>query len=635
MEKENNLKSYDLLAYIENTTSQKAKLVGADTYRFKTCPLCGTGDHFNVNTNKNLFNGFTNDCGGGSIIDFHAKYYGKSIEESIKELNIYFDFNKEEAKPILEKPAKTYKEIDLTSAINNYYNSDNNYLGYFISRGILEDEVTNKYQLCGGNIKTIFKDNLDLLPNIKGYNNVIPVWRDGKVVNCILKGKGLNAINLKGPQVRLLNADYLKSEKVIFITEGIFDCLSIECLGYKSTCLNSVNMALQLIQLISKYKFLGTKFILALDNDSAGVKTNAKLTEELTKLNIDIFSLTVPKEIGKDVNDWYLADKEQLKKELARLYKLASFDYLDEFQKHVIENKYLPIISTGHKQLDSKLNSGLFSGLYTIGAISSLGKTAFVLQIADNIAKEGQKVLFFSLEMPKDELIARSISRIMFTNNPSKCADIGTFNVNYGRVDYCQEEYKKAINEYREIMQNLDIIQCDFGTDIKFIIDYVNNYIETTGTRPVVIIDYLQIIKANKTDKYVTEKEKIDSIVVELKRLSNKKLPVIVVSSFNRDSYQNPVTYNSFKESGGIEYTSDFVIGLQLSILDDIKNAGEVNKVKKNDMISKSIKDKNPREVTLVVLKNRNGASNTSVKYNFYGKNNLFIERSNFIDDSI
>jgi len=53
----------------------------------------------------------------------------------------------------------------------------------------------------------------------------------------------------------------------------------------------------------------------------------------------------------------------------------------------------------------------LFEGLIILGAISSLGKTSLVLQIVDQIAKQGHDVLFISLEMAQSELISKSVSR--------------------------------------------------------------------------------------------------------------------------------------------------------------------------------------------------------------------------------
>lgn len=52
-----------------------------------------------------------------------------------------------------------------------------------------------------------------------------------------------------------------------------------------------------------------------------------------------------------------------------------------------------PCISTGFAMLDEALDGGLYEGLYIVGAISSLGKTTLVTQIADQVASKGQDVL--------------------------------------------------------------------------------------------------------------------------------------------------------------------------------------------------------------------------------------------------
>ena len=70
----------------------------------------------------------------------------------------------------------------------------------------------------------------------------------------------------------------------------------------------------------------------------------------------------------------------------------------------------------------------------------------------------------------------------------------------------------------------------------------------------------------------------------------------------------------AFKESGAIEYSSDILIGLQL------KGAG------KKDFDANEAKTKNPREIELVVLKNRNGATGKKVELEYYPLFNYFKE---------
>ena len=78
-----------------------------------------------------------------------------------------------------------------------------------------------------------------------------------------------------------------------------------------------------------------------------------------------------------------------------------------DIKKYANENT----LKTGYKNIDAITN--LFPGLYVIGAISSLGKTTFVQQMADQIAMENHPILFFSLEQSIIELVSKSLSRIM------------------------------------------------------------------------------------------------------------------------------------------------------------------------------------------------------------------------------
>lgn len=114
--------------------------------------------------------------------------------------------------------------------------------------------------------------------------------------------------------------------------------------------------------------------------------------------------------------------------------------------------------------------------------------------------------------------------------------------------------------------------------------------------------------------KQLTSKN-IDKAVIELKRISRDfKIPVLTLSSFNRANYKEAVM-EAFKESGAIEYSSDVLFGLQF------KGAGSkdfnVNEAKKQD----------PREVELILLKNRNGRTGDVLNFNFYPKFNYFEEK--------
>ena len=136
------------------------------------------------------------------------------------------------------------------------------------------------------------------------------------------------------------------------------------------------------------------------------------------------------------------------------------------------------------------------------------------------------------------------------------------------------------------------------------------------GSAPVVIVDYLQILAPY--NERLTDKQNVDKTVLELKRISRDyKIPVIGISSFNRANYSTAVNLEAFKESGAIEYSSDVLIGLQL------KGSGS------KDFDVNTAKAKNPREVELVILKNRNGRTGEKIDFNYYPLFNYFREMPN------
>ena len=171
----------------------------------------------------------------------------------------------------------------------------------------------------------------------------------------------------------------------------------------------------------------------------------------------------------------------------------------------------------------------------------------------------------------------------------------------------------ESIAEYSKYAKNIYINEGIGDIGAEQIKETVKNHIKYTGRKPVIIIDYLQIL-APYSDR-ATEKQNTDKSVMELKRISRDfKTPVIGISSFNRASYKEAVTMEAFKESGAIEYSSDILIGLQL------KGAG------KKDFEANEAKSKDPREIELIILKNRNGKTGEKIEYKYYAPFNLFIE---------
>ena len=275
------------------------------------------------------------------------------------------------------------------------------------------------------------------------------------------------------------------------------------------------------------------------------------------------------------------------------------------------------------------LDGGLYPGLYFIGAISSLGKTSFTLQIADNIAKSGRGVLFFSLEMSRNELIAKSLSRLTCClcgdNQRLAKTTRGILRADFNPAE--QKVFTQATKEYSSYASNIFISEGmgDIGVDkIRQKVDRFMHFNE--GVPPVIVVDYAQIL-APVNERY-TDKQNTDKNVVELKRISRDyQTPIWAVSSFNRESYAEPVNMASFKESGAVEYSSDCLIGLQYSEWDyqdkETETAHKKRVRERLETIAVLAKQGMPIDVECKILKNRNGAKGR-INFKFYPMFNLF-----------
>ena len=560
--------------------------------------------------------------------NFTSETSSKSISHSESKTKI--DINKksqsENREPLTEFFEKCHAAVEKTD--------------YWKKRG-LSKAIVDAYNLGYWEEKKRF-----VIPTGDFSYNARATWEADKKER-YLKPKG---------QFELFNLKAIPfAEQPVFVVEGEFDALSIIEAGGIAVALGSASN-LRFIEFLKSNK---PKYplILALDNDEAGRAGEAKLSDELTKIQVEFVDADITGDF-KDANDALIGDRdvfiqnvinardnvlslleEKRQKEEQAYYQTSAVNGLSDFIADIEKRHNKDCVSTGFENLDKILDGGFYPGLYIIGAISSLGKTTFALQVADNAAKKGQDVLVFSLEMGKQELIAKSISRLSF----QKCRNWGsnldfattTRNLMNGnslnskeRVDFLNE----CINGYADyagrIFYHIGI--GDIGVEkIKAVIA---RHIKITGRKPLVIIDYLQIIAP--FDMRATDKQNTDKAVVELKRASRDyDVPIFAISSFNRENYTSPVNIASFKESGAIEYTSDVLMALQFKGMDYLKKEDgkyEDEKSRTARIIQlRNEQEKNAeipgkaQELQLKILKNRNGRKG-GVDLEFYPMFNCF-----------
>lgn len=280
--------------------------------------------------------------------------------------------------------------------------------------------------------------------------------------------------------------------------------------------------------------------------------------------------------------------------------------------------EYIP---TGFPRLDNALGGGFTSGLTCLGAVSGIGKTTFAMQIAAQIAESDRPTIVFSLEMSRNTLAVKELSRqtyLMTADRPHLAKDYN-FLVS-GAMDHLSDEERAVIEAANDkaMEQNIYVVDTDImhGNGIADDIDNFIGYYLTEchpDKKPIVIVDYLQIMPS--PDDTLQERQAIDKNVDALRRTASKyHIPVIMISALNRESYADPVSLASYKGSGGIEYRCDTILALQMS---GIGSKGY------DDLKARSA---DPRLVDLIVLKQRNGAVGITIPFQYHCRYNHFVE---------
>ena len=297
--------------------------------------------------------------------------------------------------------------------------------------------------------------------------------------------------------------------------------------------------------------------------------------------------------------------------------------FLDAFLNEIRNSLNDPPISTGFSKFDQLIDGGLRPALYALQALPNIGKSALVLQVADQIAEySGKDILFVSLEMSKSEHMARTLSRLTMRQaqqegRPNTDARSSAEIIDaYRYKSYTADQNRiisEAIDHYRKFADHIYFLE-GTGITAEQIRRAVLQHIAITKNKPVVIVDYLQMIAAEdpKTETRISTDKNINVLANMAKSL---RLPVIVLSAVNRASYSGgSLTLGSSKESSGIEYGADIVLSFQY----------RQNGTEKINLDEE--KAKNPRTLELKLEKNRLGAGYGKAYLNYRPRYNLFTE---------
>ena len=302
--------------------------------------------------------------------------------------------------------------------------------------------------------------------------------------------------------------------------------------------------------------------IMATVPTSANVRSYAAIVHEkavlrrLIKINEEIANSCYA---GKEPLDTILADTE---KQIFHLLqsrtggdfvpiRQVALNVLDKIEQATRSKSTVTGLATGFIDLDYRMSGLQPSDLILIAARPSMGKTAFVLNIADYIAVRRQKTcLIFSLEMSKEQLVNRLLAME---------SHVDSQNLRTGNLK--DEDWTKLV-EGADIIGGSNLIIDDTpGISIAELRSKCRKY-KLEHNLGIIMIDYLQLMSGSgKSD---SRQQEISDISRSLKALAREiDVPVIALSQLSRAVEQRPdhrPMLSDLRESGAIEQDADVVM---------------------------------------------------------------------------
>ncbi len=296
---------------------------------------------------------------------------------------------------------------------------------------------------------------------------------------------------------------------------------------------------------------------------SANIKHYANIVAEkatlrkLIRLNEEIANTCY---VGKENLEVILEDTEKRVFELVQKRNTGEFvpirqivmNAMDKIEKASKNNGNVTGIATGFIDLDYRTAGMQPSDLILVAARPSMGKTAFVLNIAQYMAfKLDQTVAIFSLEMSKEQLV----NRLFSLESRVDSQHLRTGNLS-------DAEWEKLIESAGVIGKSNLIIDDTPGISISELRSKCRKY-KLEHDLKIIIIDYLQLMSGSGRGSDSRQQE-ISDISRSLKALARElNVPVIALSQLSRAVEQRPdhrPMLSDLRESGAIEQDADVVM---------------------------------------------------------------------------
>jgi replicative DNA helicase len=265
-------------------------------------------------------------------------------------------------------------------------------------------------------------------------------------------------------------------------------------------------------------------------------------------------------------------------------------DFMKELDAQVSGRTSLEVTPTGLRPLD-KIITGFAAGeLIYLGGRPAMGKTLVAMQIAMNQAQANHIVMFFTIEMSGQQLMARMTSNLSETNGAA-------FLDPYNRISKQQvTEISVAVDQMREApLLIVDLPEATLSR-IEAEIMRVKSKFDVRG----VYIDYMQLVQALPEDKSKPKTEQVTNLSKAFKAMTRRtKVFTVVVCSLSRNTEQRgdkrPML-SDLRESGQLEFDADKVIFVH----------------REAEYMSGTGRQDKAHQMEIIVRKNRNGQQGTA-----------------------
>ena len=221
---------------------------------------------------------------------------------------------------------------------------------------------------------------------------------------------------------------------------------------------------------------------------------------------------------------------------------------LERIEEMAASGAELTGLSTGFRDLDRKLAGLQKSNLIVVAARPSMGKSAFALNIAHNVAAGGEVVAVFSLEMSREEIVQRLLCSV---------GRVDSMKLRTGNLGPLWQRVVNAASRLYKIPMYMDDAAQVTVTDIRA----KCRRLKRSVGLGLVVVDYLQLMSGFRRENRQQEIAEISRSLKELAR--ELDVPILAVSQLNRAVEQREdkrPRLGDLRESGAVEQDSDVVM---------------------------------------------------------------------------